>query len=36
MPAPQLEAISRSVLEFPDTDQGREFFKRSGFSFKYF
>ena len=32
MPAPQLEAISRAVLEFPDTEQGREFFKRSGFS----
>jgi len=32
MPAPQLEAISRSVLEFPETEQGREFFKRSGFS----
>jgi phosphonate transport system substrate-binding protein len=32
MPAPQLEAISRAVLAFPDTDQGREFFKRSGFS----
>jgi phosphonate transport system substrate-binding protein len=32
MPAPQLEAISRAILEFPDTEQGREFFKRSGFS----
>jgi phosphonate transport system substrate-binding protein len=32
MPAPQLEAISRAILEFPDTDQGREFFKRSGFA----
>ena len=32
MPAPQFEAISRAVLEFPDTEQGREFFKRSGFS----
>jgi len=32
MPAPQLEAISRAVLEFPDTEQGREFFKRTGFS----
>jgi phosphonate transport system substrate-binding protein len=31
-PSPQLEAISRAVLEFPDTEQGREFFKRSGFS----
>ena len=32
LPAPQLEAISRAVLEFPNTDQGRDFFKRSGFS----
>jgi len=32
LPAPQLEAISRAVLEFPNTEQGREFFKRSGFS----
>ena len=32
MPATQLEAISRTILEFPNTDQGREFFKRSGFA----
>ena len=32
LPAPQLEAINRAILEFPDTDQGREFFKRSGFA----
>ena len=32
MPAPQLEAIGRAILEFPDTEQGREFFKRSGFA----
>jgi phosphonate transport system substrate-binding protein len=32
LPATQLEAIRRAILEFPDTDQGREFFKRSGFA----
>jgi len=32
LPSPQLEAIRRAVLEFPNTEQGREFLSRSGFA----
>ena len=32
LPSPQLEAIRRAVLEFPSTEQGREFLSRSGFA----